>query len=72
MQHLVRFDYGGEGYDAYYLKDSNDFQYADQNGLISASSDIINKDILIDEFFTGSLIENIITYGADPQTPLGK
>ena len=72
LQHLVRFDYGGDGYDAYYLTSSNDLQFADQSGIISASSDIINKDVLINEFFTGSLIENILTYSGDSQTPLGK
>lgn len=72
LQHLVRFDYGGEGYDAYYLKDSNDFQYADQSGFISASSDIINKDLLITDFFTGSLIDNVFEFVSDTQTDLSK
>jgi len=72
LQHLVRFDYGGEGYNANYNKTDNTFIYATSSGLISASSDIINKDILIDEFFTGSLIENVLLYAGDPQSPLGK
>tara|TARA_Y100000114_G_C11762780_1_gene330872 strand:- start:3246 stop:3983 length:738 start_codon:yes stop_codon:yes gene_type:complete len=72
LQHLIRFDYGGIGYNANYNKTDNTFVYANSSGLISASSDIINKDILIDEFFTGSLIDNVILYAGDSQTPLGK
>jgi len=72
LQHLVRFDHNGEGYDAYYIKSENTFQYADQSGFISASSDIINKDILINEFFTGSLIDDVISYAADIQTELNR
>jgi len=70
LQHLIRFDYGGDGYDAYYLSSSNDFQYANQSGFISASSTIINKDVLINEFFTGSLIDNVINYSGDSQASL--
>lgn len=70
LQHLVRFDYGDAGYDAYYLTSSNDFQYANVSGFMSASATIINKDILISEFFTGSLLDNVLTYVTDTQTEL--
>jgi hypothetical protein len=67
LQHLVRFDYAGDGYDANYLTSSNDFQYADKSGIISASATIINKDVLIREFFSGSLIEDINEFVSDGQ-----
>ena len=78
LQKLIRFDinmgsapipdyteYSG----SYYMGKDNSsslFEYARQSGIISASIAVFNRDSIINQFFTGSLFENVTLYTAPP------
>ena len=54
---------------SYYMNKDNSsslFEYARQSGIISASVAVFNRDNIINQFFTGSLFENVTLYTTPP------